>query len=442
MASVKQIQIDSSTYDIAINEAYSGQGYGKCETAAATAAKVVTLSNYELNTGGIIAVKFTYDVPASATLNVNSKGAKNIRYKNANIIKGIINAGETATFMYDGSYYHLLSTDRERFVTTLVPYGTPITATSSAPVDLNTTNYLKVGNYFCSANDNAKYVSNHPTTVSADRKAFMMQVYAPLSTTVDDENKTWIYRLRRLMIYTGNEYIQYCYSNGTAGNWIYGPWVKAAYAGTATDGPSSNVTGAASSANTGGAAPATGGPSSNVTGAASSSNTGGAAPATGGPSSNVTGAASSANTGTGGPTATGGPSSNATGAASSSNTGNGGPTATGKSSGNTGAASGTTTLSHITGSFSNGILTLTSNSTTIVTTTHVHSLNSHTHSIETHSHSMSHTHSLSSHTHSIATHSHSMSHTHDLSSHTHTVTEHSHSMSHTHDLSSHTHTQK
>lgn len=190
MAKIKQISIGDSNYDIAINEAYSGQGYGTCETAAATTAKVVTLSNYELNTGGIIAVKFTYNVPANATLNVNSKGAKNIKYKNANIIAGIINAGETATFMYDGSYYHLLSTDRERFVTTLVPYGTQITASSSAPVDLNTTTYLKVGNYFCSSNANAKYISNHPTTTADSRQAFMMQVYAPLSTTVDDENKT------------------------------------------------------------------------------------------------------------------------------------------------------------------------------------------------------------------------------------------------------------
>lgn len=89
-----------------------GQGYGTCATAAATAAKAVTLSNYVLATGGIVAVKFTYDVPASATLNVNSKGAKAIYNKGAAITAGIILAGDLAVFMYDGTRYHLIAIDR------------------------------------------------------------------------------------------------------------------------------------------------------------------------------------------------------------------------------------------------------------------------------------------------------------------------------------------
>ena len=58
-----------------------GQGYGTCATAQATVAKAVTLSNYTLTKGGIVSVKFTYAVPAEATMNINSKGAKNIFYK-------------------------------------------------------------------------------------------------------------------------------------------------------------------------------------------------------------------------------------------------------------------------------------------------------------------------------------------------------------------------
>lgn len=88
-----------------------GQGYGTCATAAATTAKAVTLSNYTLITGGIVAVKFTYDVPASATLNINSKGAKAIYYKGAAITADVIKAGDVATFIYNGSQYHLLSID-------------------------------------------------------------------------------------------------------------------------------------------------------------------------------------------------------------------------------------------------------------------------------------------------------------------------------------------
>lgn len=98
---------ENSTY----SNASLGQGYATCTTAEATTAKVGTLSSYSLSTGGIVAVKFTYAVPASSTLNINSKGAKNIYYRGAAITAGIINAGDTATFIYDGTNYHLLSVD-------------------------------------------------------------------------------------------------------------------------------------------------------------------------------------------------------------------------------------------------------------------------------------------------------------------------------------------
>ena len=88
-----------------------GNGYGTCATAEATAAKAVTLSSYTLVKNGIVSVKFTYAVPANATLNINSKGAKKIFYKGAAITAGIIKAGDIATFMYDGTQYHLVSID-------------------------------------------------------------------------------------------------------------------------------------------------------------------------------------------------------------------------------------------------------------------------------------------------------------------------------------------
>lgn len=89
-----------------------GHGYATCSTAAATAAKVGSLSSYTLTTGGIVAVKFTNAVPANATLNINSKGAKAIYYRGAKITAGVIGAGDTATFIYNGSYYHLISIDK------------------------------------------------------------------------------------------------------------------------------------------------------------------------------------------------------------------------------------------------------------------------------------------------------------------------------------------
>lgn len=88
-----------------------GQGYGTCDTAAATAAKEVTLSSYALTTGGIVAVKFTYDVPANATMNINAKGAKYIYYKGAKITAGVLKAGDIGVFIYS-SYYHLIAIDK------------------------------------------------------------------------------------------------------------------------------------------------------------------------------------------------------------------------------------------------------------------------------------------------------------------------------------------
>lgn len=88
-----------------------GFGYGICETAAATAATTATLANYVLVKNGIVAVKFTNSVPANATLNINSKGAKPIFYRGAAIVAGVINAGDVATFIYNGTNYIYLGTD-------------------------------------------------------------------------------------------------------------------------------------------------------------------------------------------------------------------------------------------------------------------------------------------------------------------------------------------
>lgn len=110
-----------------------------------------------------------------------------------------------------------------RAFSSLLPYGVAIAPTEAAPTVLNKVDYLKVGNYYCSSNAVAKYVTDLPLADTA----FMMQVLSPLSTGYDNEStSTWVYRLRILRYYTGQEYTQYCYSNGTAGNWTYGSWTK------------------------------------------------------------------------------------------------------------------------------------------------------------------------------------------------------------------------
>lgn len=89
-----------------------GNGYGTCSTAASTTAKTATFSSYTLVKHGMVSIKFTNAVPASATLNINGKGAKNIYYRGAKIVANIIKAGDIATFVYDGTQYQLIAIDR------------------------------------------------------------------------------------------------------------------------------------------------------------------------------------------------------------------------------------------------------------------------------------------------------------------------------------------
>ena len=91
---------------------YLGMGYGTCSTAAATVAKTAAITNYTLVTGSIVAVKFTYDVPAGATLNINSKGAKSIYHLGSAIKDGVIRAGAIALFLYS-TQYHLIALDSD-----------------------------------------------------------------------------------------------------------------------------------------------------------------------------------------------------------------------------------------------------------------------------------------------------------------------------------------
>lgn len=87
--------------------------YGTCATAAATAAKVVTVSadqKFSLHVGVVVGVKSTYTSTASnVTLNVNSTGAKKIWYNvdeytsSSGDVTGYAN--RVTYYMYDGTYW-------------------------------------------------------------------------------------------------------------------------------------------------------------------------------------------------------------------------------------------------------------------------------------------------------------------------------------------------
>ena len=93
--------------------ALNTHAYGTCETAAATAAKVVTTTGttgWTLTVGSTITVKFTNTNTASnCTLNVNGTGAKQIWYYNAAytgataMVTGAANV--YIRYIYDGTYW-------------------------------------------------------------------------------------------------------------------------------------------------------------------------------------------------------------------------------------------------------------------------------------------------------------------------------------------------
>ena len=90
-----------------------GHGYAS-STAGTSPAFTAAISSYTLNggNGGVIAIKFSADVPADATLNVQSTGVKDIYWKGAKITAGVIQQNDTALLQYDGTRYQLLGTDR------------------------------------------------------------------------------------------------------------------------------------------------------------------------------------------------------------------------------------------------------------------------------------------------------------------------------------------
>ena len=87
-----------------------GMGYGSCANALEAITKHVSIQNYVLTTGSLVAIKFTYSVPANSTLNISGTGAKAIYYKGAPIQSNIIKNNDTALFVYTGSVYELLTT--------------------------------------------------------------------------------------------------------------------------------------------------------------------------------------------------------------------------------------------------------------------------------------------------------------------------------------------
>lgn len=116
MASIREIQIGSTTYDV------KSTHYATCETTADTVAKIASVVNgtFALETGVKVSVKFTHENSvANPTLNINSTGEKTIRYCNANLESTQYWAAtQVVDFVYDGTYWQVIGTITEATTST------------------------------------------------------------------------------------------------------------------------------------------------------------------------------------------------------------------------------------------------------------------------------------------------------------------------------------
>ena len=89
--------------------ANAGSGQGTCSTAATTAAKTASITDFILLKNGFVAIRFQNAVSVpDATLNISSTGAKTIKINGANLQPGVIKAGMTAIMVYDGTAYNIV----------------------------------------------------------------------------------------------------------------------------------------------------------------------------------------------------------------------------------------------------------------------------------------------------------------------------------------------
>lgn len=144
--------IDGLTFDYTKNISR----YGTCSTAAATAAKTVSISDItSLTEGLVIYVKFTYANSASSpTLNLNNLGAKAIMQYGSTAAGGTAStngwqAGQVVPLIYDGTAWQFVKGYNTNSTYTLTEVWCNTAAGTAAKTSSNASYYvLRNGNYF------------------------------------------------------------------------------------------------------------------------------------------------------------------------------------------------------------------------------------------------------------------------------------------------------
>ena len=174
--------------------------YATCDTAAATAAKVATTtpgSNFSLETGARITVKFTVtNTAANPTLNVNSTGAKAIYYRGSAISAGYLAKDRTYEFVYNGTQYEFIGdidTDTNTNTSHSHNAGVGLVGSGSASTSGGTYTYkAKLKDETKNANDSLARPSanaNRLYPVEVDKSGYLA-VTVPWSDTNTDTTTT------------------------------------------------------------------------------------------------------------------------------------------------------------------------------------------------------------------------------------------------------------
>ena len=144
------VQIGGSTLTDKTSELESGQAaleatYGVCYTAAATAAKTVSITGFVLKKGASVRVKFAYSNTAdSPTLNVNDTGAKSIVYSGYSSLleKYYWKSGDLLTFTYNGAFWELADDASRKNARTIWANDTTTATVTAGTVTFNSNTFV------------------------------------------------------------------------------------------------------------------------------------------------------------------------------------------------------------------------------------------------------------------------------------------------------------
>lgn len=119
--------------------------YSTCNTAADTAAKVVTCNGFELATGAHIDIKFIEGNTAeNATLNINDSGPKRIYYNGDPVVPGDIQEGSVISLRYDGTNWCIVGCLSMKVTTAPNPYALKFTGAVTDSYDGSTEKTINI----------------------------------------------------------------------------------------------------------------------------------------------------------------------------------------------------------------------------------------------------------------------------------------------------------